>query len=686
MDMSIQKFFFSRIFSFACCFLLNFYAASAQPGEWTWMHGSNLTNATGSFGTQGISSPSNDPPSFYEASDWTDQQGNFWLFGGFCGGVGGFYGDMWKFTPSTNEWTWVHGNGIVSPAAIYGVLGVPSPANSPGGDHWCAATWTDNNGMLWLFGGGVGGTSSMWMYNPGTNEWAWMNGPTTGAAAGVFGTQGVSSPSNYPPSRWETNGTWVDAQNNLWLFGGLGNNGDDLWKYNSTTNEWTWMKGSAGAVNPVYGTMNISAPGNTPGGRQVYAKWKDVSGDFWLFGGSGEYNDLWKYSPASNEWTWTGGTSFMNDPGTYTATCASSTTELPSARHENRACWTDANGFFWFFSGYNGPVMNDLWKYCPVSGKWTWVHGPSTPNGTGVYGTQGVSSPANIPGARMGSTGWKDLSGNFWVFGGYVGVGPTGNDLWRFVPDPACGDNVCSTVPTALFSAPNHICPGTCTDFTNLSQNATSFLWNFPGATPSTSVDINPTSICYNTPGTYQVELIATNATGADTLTLNNYITVFPSPPPQGIMQSGDTLFANQGSVSYQWYYNGNLIPGATDYNYLATQSGNYNVVCTDANDCEVEAAIFDVAAGIYSAVRSQQLAIYPNPASDLLYINIYELSGTTADISIFNMIGEKIMDVEFQSENSDLRAIDVHGLSSGIYWIESVSGEKKSRAKFVKQ
>ena len=41
------------------------------------------------------------------------------------------------------------------------------------------------------------------------------------------------------------------------------------------------------------------------------------------------------------------------------------------------------------------------------------------------------------------------------------------------------------TPPIAIFSAPNHICPGTCTAFINHSINGTSFLWTFTGASPS---------------------------------------------------------------------------------------------------------------------------------------------------------------------------------------------------------
>jgi len=118
--------------------------------------------------------------------------------------------------------------------------------------------------------------------------------------------------------------------------------------------------------------------------------------------------------------------------------------------------------------------------------------------------------------------------------------------------------------PNAAFVAPNHLCPGTCTAFQNHSTHATSYIWMFPGAAPNTSTDQDPTNICYNTPGNYSVSLIAINAIDTDTLTLNNFITVYPFPSPQGILQNGDTLFANQGAIAYQWYQGGNLITGAT--------------------------------------------------------------------------------------------------------------------------
>ncbi len=247
---------------------------------------------------------------------------------------------------------------------------------------------------------------------------------------------------------------------------------------------------------------------------------------------------------------------------------------------------------------------------------------------------------------------------------------------------PCVGANI-----NALFNAPHHICPGTCTNFTNLSTNATSYQWAFPGATPSVSTDADPTNICYNTPGNYAVTLIASNTTQSDTLTLNNYINVYPYPPPQGIAQSGDTLIANQGAVSYQWYHGGNLIPGATDYFYVATEGGDYNVVATDANNCEVEAAIFDVVAGIGAAVSSgsMQLKIYPNPVADKCTIHNSQFTmGAAVTITVFNILGV-VVQSELRNKKAEM-SVDVSSLPSGAYWLEVSSDEKIGRTTFVKQ
>src|ERR1017187_2776702 len=64
-------------------------------------------------------------------------------------------------------------------------MGSWSPGIIPG-ERDNAASWTDNNGNFWLFGGN-GLTSSfllstlndLWEFKPSINEWAWMGGSGT---------------------------------------------------------------------------------------------------------------------------------------------------------------------------------------------------------------------------------------------------------------------------------------------------------------------------------------------------------------------------------------------------------------------------------------------------------------------------------------------------------------------------
>jgi len=267
------------------------------------------------------------------------------------------------------------------------------------------------------------------------------------------------------------------------------------------------------------------------------------------------------------------------------------------------------------------------------------------------------------------------------------------NVAFVFIDDVSLVKVPCS-MNVAFTAAQNEFCPGTCTDFTNLSSGAISYIWNFPGATPSSSTDVNPSNICYSTPGNYDVQLIATGANGNDTLVLSNYITVYPFPPPQSITQNGDTLFAIAGSSSYQWYFNGTIINGATDYFFIASQDGDYNVVSTDENGCEVEAAIFDVIAGLTSALsQGAGVIVFPNPAGDKVKIHkslpiaIGITRKTAVEISVYNVIGEKMeIGLSSAAENNSSFEIDVHMWAAGLYYIEIRCSEKIFRSKFIKQ
>lgn len=86
--------------------------------------------------------------------------------------------------------------------------------------------------------------------------------------------------------------------------------------------------------------------------------------------------------------------------------------------------------------------------------------------------------------------------------------------------------------PIADFTPVNelYVCEGGSLTFTDVSYNGqpTSYNWNFPGGTPSTSTDSVPT-IQYNTAGTYSVSLTVANAQGSDNFSRTNYVHVLPA-------------------------------------------------------------------------------------------------------------------------------------------------------------
>ena len=444
----------------------NCAVTASFSAAFTWISGSDTSDATGVYGTEGTPAASNMPGARHGPITWMDGEGNLWLYGGY--GVGSpIFNDMWMYTPSTGLWTWERGSGTPDAAAVYGTLGLAQTTNTPGGLAASAYSWTDSLGNVWLFGGyGYDSTgtrgwlNALWEYSPQMGQWTWQGGSTTHGAAGVYGTLGVAASTNYPGAR--AGGGWQEKSGNVWIFGGSGydsngtlGNMNDLWEYSPSTGMWTWVSGSNTIAAPgSYGTRGTAASTNLPGAREGYATWTDANGNLWLFGGiaydsthtQGNMNDLWEYSPSTGMWIWVSGSNTVNAQGVYGTQGTAAATNVPGARHYATA-WVDSAGNLWMLggtvvdaSGNNPAVINDLWKYSPTSNQWTWVGGSDTSDAMGVYGTQGVTAATNVLGARDGVVTWTDTtSGNVWLFGGEgynsTGADPaaaTWNDLWKY--------------------------------------------------------------------------------------------------------------------------------------------------------------------------------------------------------------------------------------------------------------
>lgn len=374
-----------------------------STNEWAWVSGSSAVpgNQLGVYGTEGVAAAGNVPGGRSGAVSWSDSSGNLWLFGGGgfdSRGNAGALNDLWEFTPSAAQWTWISGSETVYASSVYGALGVTAAGNVPGARDG-AVSWVDGSGNFWVFGGygsdstgASGSLNDLWEFNPSSKEWTWVGGANTVSASGVYGTQGTAG-ANFPGARLNAVSA-VNGSGNLWLFGGVGYDANgssedlnDFWQFNVSTKMWTWVAGSNQASQSgTYGMLGTTAAGNTPGGRNAPAAWTDVSGNFWVFGGlgfdasgtSGNLNDLWEFSAANKTWAWKSGSNSVGAP-----------------------------------QGGSGGQ-------------------------SGVYGSLGTAAAANAPGGRNGSAAWTDSSGNLWLFGGegHDSTGQQGqlNDFWRYHP------------------------------------------------------------------------------------------------------------------------------------------------------------------------------------------------------------------------------------------------------------
>jgi N-acetylneuraminic acid mutarotase len=369
------------------------------------------------------------PGSRWGSSSWTSNSGDLYLFGGQgidSNGLEGLLNDVWKCTPgasvdaagagtSSCPWTLVGGTTVRNPGGSYGTQGVAGGV--PGG-RWAAATTTDASGNFWLFGGQgadsagtIGLLNDLWEYNAAANQWTWI-GPAPSNVAnqnGNYGTQGTGTGTTAPGGR-QAAVLWADSSGNLWLFGGFGLD-------------------SAGTGNA----------GPPPAGAIL--------------------NDLWEFNITTKQWTWVSGSNLANQTGTYSTEASSNlstgvATDTPGSRW-GAVGWTDVNNNLWFYGGWGygttttDPTgfLDDIWEYQHSSGLWIWWKGISNVNQNSVFAAAAIPGGAgllyvnNVVGGRRGAAIWApDPLGYVTIFGGQGYDASQGtppgylNDVWTYLP------------------------------------------------------------------------------------------------------------------------------------------------------------------------------------------------------------------------------------------------------------
>ncbi len=180
------------------------------------------------------------------------------------------------------------------------------------------------------------------------------------------------------------------------------------------------------------------------------------------------------------------------------------------------------------------------------------------------------------------------------------------------------------------------------------------------------------TTLQVNTSGTYTVKttsngITTTSATGIT-------VTVISVPAPViTVVANG---LQSSSATGNQWYFNGNIIPGATNQIYQPTQTGNYAVRCT-VNGCtsDFSASFNVIVTGIINLGNGQYIKLFPNPVKKNLNID-WNINGMPVlNIEITDLHGRKLL---FYQNIRSGTALDISQFPPGIYFVKIFNSRVK--------
>lgn len=221
----------------------------------------------------------------------------------------------------------------------------------------------------------------------------------------------------------------------------------------------------------------------------------------------------------------------------------------------------------------------------------------------------------------------------------------------------------CGILPApAAISGNTSVCPGD-TLIYHLADvcEASNYAWILPPGWYGTSSTDSIIVIAGNTSG--QIQAAAKNMCGDTGILQSINITVNYLHPL--ITNVANTLGVSTFST-YQWYLNGQPIPGANSQSYPVTQNGMYHVVVTDGSGCSGNSDTVTISnVGIPAPPQSKRIAMYPNPANNTTYIYNVQIGSS---VRITDILGQVVY---LSTINASIQALDISGLNPGFYVIE---------------
>ncbi len=327
-----------------------------------------------------------------------------------------------------------------------------------------------------------------------------------------------------------------------------------------------------------------------------------------------------------------------------------------------------ATSWNWSFPGGNPSTstsQNPVVQYS-VPGTYSVTLTATNANGSNTITRSNYISVTGSPAANFGFTmngrtvSFSNTSSNATSYTWNFGDGITSNivnPVYTYNSDGsflviltafnACGSSSKSVVitvtspPVANFTAtPQSGCAPLQVSFTNQSSGASSWLWSFPGGSPSSSTDQHP-SVQYSSPGNYSVTLTATNSAGSATITKTNFINASGGPATDFTYSvNGRTVtFTNtsSGASSQVWNFGDGTTSTISNPVYTFAADGTYQVTLSATSNCGTTNITKNVTV---MAPPSANFSASPTSGCAPLQVSFTNLSSTTASSWLWSFPG----------------------------------------------
>ena len=151
------------------------------------------------------------------------------------------------------------------------------------------------------------------------------------------------------------------------------------------------------------------------------------------------------------------------------------------------------------------------------------------------------------------------------------------------------------------------------------------------------------------------------------------------------ISQNGNILTSSPG-VSYQWYFNGVPISGATSQSYNATLSGSYVVFIRDNNGCISISLPYAVSTtGMAENNFNTSLMLYPNPNNGKCELRFNSTDNSDYTIRLIDDMEQVIYSETLSGFKGEyIKSIDISTCSKGIYFVAVTGGKENVMKKII--